>query len=199
MQTILRFLVHIFIFLLAVVGCAPGVASAPALVNATSTPQPTQVRALPTALPSGQSLEYQGLRVSMPQAGITGGYDTEFGYRREPTSGLEFLWVNLLLENTGAGQQNLPALEHFSAVYGSNEFKPAYGHRKDHPDYTSLKPVLLPDQKVDAWLRFDIPAGVELKYLRFAYLPDSLRVNFDFPTSGYAWADHPEFFWLCGR
>ena len=204
MQTILRFLIHVLIIMLTLAGCAPNAIPAPALVNATSTPAPTQVRPLPTAMPGGQSIDYQNLRVSMLRADITGGYETEFGYRREPTSGLEFLWVNIQIENTSANQQALPALEHFSAIYATSEVIAVYGHRKDHPDYTSLKPVLYAAQptghmKVDAWLRFDVPAGTNLEDLRFVYLPDSLRVNFDFPTSGYNWADHPQFFWRCGQ
>ena len=198
MQTILRFLVHMLIFVLALAGCAPAVEPAPALVNATSTPPATQVRALPTALPGGQAVEYQGLRATMLQADLTGVYDTEFGYQRQPTANLEFLWVHLQLENISTQPQRLPALEHFSAIHGSSEYKPAYGHRKDHPDYTALPPILPPSQKVDAWLRFDVPAGIVLQDLRFVYLPDSLRVDFSFSGSGYAWADHPQFFWLCG-
>ena len=180
-------------------GCSGSVPPAPTLINATSAPEPTQVRPLPTPMPAGQTIEYNGLRVNMIQTEITSGYDTEFGYRREPTQGVNFLWVNIQIENSGSSQQSLPAIEHFSAVYGTKEVKPAYGHRKDHTDYTSLKTVLLPAQKVTAWLRFDIPASAGMKELWFAYLPDSLRVSFEFPVSGYGWADHPEFFWLCGH
>ena len=198
MKIILRFalvlLLGLFVF---IIWDSVNLKAAPTVVYSTSTPIPTQVRSLPTPIPRGQAVTAQGLRVTMNQAEINSGYDTDYGFRRDPTLGGKFLWVNVQLENLTAAAQNLPIPEHFSAVFGTSEFKPAYGHRKGYLDYTALKAILYQGQKEDAWLRFDIPATAELKDLNFVFLPESLQVNFFFPTSGFIWADHPQFFWQC--
>ena len=198
MKILLRLsLIILFGLLVLVVWDSANLRAAPTVNYSTSTPTPTQVRSLPTPIPKGQAITNQDLRVSMDQAEITTGYDTDYGFRRDPTLGGKFLWVNIRLENLSAKEQNLPGLAHFSAVYSQSEFKPAYGHRQGYLDYTTLKPALYPGQKVDAWLRFDIPAAAELKDLRFVFLPDSLQVNFTVPGTGYSWADHPQFSWQC--
>jgi hypothetical protein len=170
---------------------------APTVSYFTSEPILTQVKYLPTAIPRNQSITFKGLRLTMKQAEITAGYDTEYGFKREPTLGGKFLWVDIQLENISNADQRLPTPEHFSAVYGTNEEKPSYGHRQDRPDYSSLKPVLYQGQKEEAWLRFDIPESIELNSLNFVFLPDSLHVNLPNPESGYSWADHPQYFWQC--
>jgi hypothetical protein len=135
----------------------------------------------------------------MSRSEITTDYMTEYGSSREPTSGSKFLWIEVQLENSGSGEQNLPAPEHFSVVYGTSEFKPGYGHRKDYPDYLALKPNLFQYQKVVAWLRFEIPVAAELQELQFVFLPESVQVNYSFPATGYSWADHPIYVWQCQR
>ena len=135
----------------------------------------------------------------MSQAEITSGYLTEYDSRRDPTLGGKFLWIEVQLENSGPDEQVLPAPEHFSVLYGTSEFKPSYGHRKDYPDYTALKPGLFQGQAVNAWLRFDLPAAAELSELQFAFLPESVQINYSFPSNGYTWADHPMYFWRCQR
>jgi len=133
----------------------------------------------------------------MSQAEITSGYLTEYDSRRDPTLGGKFLWIEVQLENSGPDEQVLPAPEHFSVLYGTSEFKPSYGHRKDYPDYTVLKAGLFQGQKVNAWLRFDLPAAAELPELQFVFQPESVEINYSFPTTDYAWADHPIYFWRC--
>ena len=94
-------------------------------------------------------------------------------------------------------QQDLPAAEHFSAISGTTEFKPIYGHRKDHSDYMALVTSMVQGQSVDAWLRFDIPDALELKDLSFAFLPESSQLSLGFSSSDYSWADHPIYLWTC--
>jgi hypothetical protein len=50
---------------------------------------------------------------------------------------------------------------------------------------------------VDAWLRFDIPADLELKDLWFAFLPKSSQISVGFSSSNYPWADNPIYLWTC--
>ncbi len=94
----------------------------------------------------------------MDQAEITESYETEFGSSREPTAGIKFLWIHIVLKNVGQQEQNLPAEENFSALLGTTEFKPTYGYRKDHTDYITLNTVIDAGEEVNAWLRFDVPA-----------------------------------------
>jgi hypothetical protein len=122
---------------------------------------------------------------------------TEFGSTREPPAGKKFLWIHIVLKNIAQQEQDLPAPEHFSALYGTTEFKPTYGHRKDYADYMALTTNIVQGQEVDAWLRFDIHAAAELQDLWFAFLPESSRVSIAFSPSAYSWADHPIYLWAC--
>ncbi len=149
-------------------------------------------------MPTGWEIVYDDLWVTMSQAEVTSSYITEYGSKRNPTSGTKFLWVQLLLKNIGPIERPLPTGEHFSLLYGASEFKPVYGHRQGHADYLTLKPVVYQGQQVEAWLRFDIPASAEPEALQFAFLPESLRVSTSFAPADYPWADHPIYLWLCG-
>lgn len=133
----------------------------------------------------------------MDQAEITDSYLTEYGSNREPTGNNKFLWVHIILINISQNEQSLPDAEHFSALFATSEFKPAYGHRKDHTDYTTLIEVINQGDEVDAWLRFDIPTDAELADLTFAFLPESTQVSFGFSSNEYFWADHPIYLWTC--
>jgi hypothetical protein len=133
----------------------------------------------------------------MSRAEITTSYQTEYGSTREPPAGKKFLWINILLKNIGQGERNLPAPEHFSVLYGTTEFKPTYGHRKDYTDYMALTTSMVQGQDVNAWLRFDIPAALELKDLWFAFLPESSQVSVGFSSGDYPWGDHPIYLWKC--
>jgi hypothetical protein len=161
---------------------------------------PTQAanRPLPTPIATGLEIRYADFQVAMSQTEVTTSYVTEYGSVRNPPSGAKFLWIHILLKNVGAIERALPAIEHFSALYGASEFKPVYGHRLGYVDYTTLKPVVYQGQQVDAWLRFDIPAGAELKDLQFAFLPESFQVSASFAPADYPWADHPIYLWRCG-
>jgi len=168
------------------------------VVNATSAPAATQTSSMPEPMPQGQQITHKELRVTMRQAEISNDYETEFGSKRKPSLDRKFLWAKVELENTGVRTQKLPDIAHFSLIFGKDEFKPGYGHRLNYPDYTTLRPEITPGQKINAWLRFDIPASTELDDFQFVFLPESVHVSFSNPASDYSWADHPEFFWNCG-
>jgi len=184
--------------LLMVTACNPArevVAPTPA---PSSTPQVVaENKSLPTPISPNQMIVYDNLQVVMSEAEITTVYLTEFGSEREPSADSKFIWIHILLRNVGQGEQTLPAPEHFSVLNGTAEFKPIYGHRKDHTDYMALTSDLIQGQEVDAWLRFDIPADAELKNLMFVFLPESSQVSLGFSSSDYSWADHPIYLWAC--
>lgn len=162
-----------------------------------ASPQPTVVKSLPTPAAPGQGIIYSDLQVEMTQAEITTSYLNEYGSTREPSAGMEILWVHIDLKNIGQSEQELPAPEHFSALNGAIEFKPIYGHRKDHPDYLALATILVPGQSVDAWLRFDIPAGLDQKDLWFVFMPESTVVSVGFSPTDFFWGDLPIYLWKC--
>jgi len=170
-----------------------------AAVTITAPPLPgeTEVKVLPTPMPPSQMILYEDLQVEMKQAEITSSYLTEFGSTREPPADKKFLWIHIILKNIGQQDQNLPAPEHFSVLNGTTEYKSIYGHRKDHADYMALTTGLVQGQEVDAWLRFDIPAALELVDLQFAFLPESSQVSIGFSSSEYSWGDHPIYLWAC--
>jgi len=134
----------------------------------------------------------------MAQAEITESFINEFGSQRMPSAGKTFLWVQVVLENVGNDEIALPEPEHFSALYAESEFKPIYGHRQGYTDYTTLSSTLFPNQKLDAWLRFDIPATAELKDLWFVFLPTSAQVGVLPSSPNYPYAeDKPTYVWRC--
>ena len=154
-------------------------------------------KSLPTAIVPSQAVVYNNLQFEMREAEITISYLTEFGSSREPPADKKIIWIHILLKNIDQSEQELPAPEHFSVLNGATEFKSTYGHRKDHVDYMTLNTIMVQGQEVDAWLRFDIPADLELKDLLFAFLPESTQVSLGFSSSDYSWADHPIYLWTC--
>ncbi len=177
--------------------CAVSATAVPQAI-ASATPQAaTEIKSLPTPVPSGQTVTYNEFQLTMKQAEITAGYLTDFGSTREPTVGSEFLWIHITFKNIGMAEQRLPTADHFSLLLDTVEFKPTYGHRLEHTDYTVLSDPLAAGEEVDAWLRFDIPAGTGLPELTFAFLPESTQVSFGFSSADYSWADHPIYLWTC--
>jgi hypothetical protein len=195
-KTLLRMLSSFFGVLILAACSSAGEPVLPTPVP-TAIPQPTVEKSLPTPVSPGQMISYDDLQVVMSQAEITGGYLTEYGSTREPPLGEEFLWVHISLTNTGQGGRDLPGSEHFSILNGVTEFKPTYGHRKDHLDYMTITTGLVQGQALDAWLRFDIPAALELKDLDFVFLPESSVVSVGFSSSDYPVGDHPIYLWMC--
>jgi hypothetical protein len=140
---------------------------------------------------------YEDLQVTLGQAEITTGYPTEYGSTREPSAGMKFLWIHILLKNIGQQERVLPAPEHFSVLNGETEYKSIYGHRQGHVDYMALTTNMVQEQEVEAWLRFDIPSDLELKDLWFAFMPKSTQISVGFSSSDYPWADNPIYLWMC--
>lgn len=108
------------------------------------------------------------------------------------------MWVHIRLKNVGQLEIDVPRFEHFSLLYAATELKPTYGHRQGYAEYSTLEPVLFPDQEADGWLRFDIPAAAELKDLRFVFLAESSHIGTSFSSPTYPYADDkPTFVWKC--
>ena len=172
--------------------------SAPVL----NTPSPqltaTESKVFPTASAPGNSISWDQLQVTMDQLEVTQDYITDYGSSRIPTEGNKFLWVHIRLKNTGQIEMDVPLPEHFSILYAAVELKPTYGHRAEYVDYTTLGPKIFPNQELDGWLRFDIPAAAELKDLRFVFLPESSQVGASFASPNYPYAnDKPTYLWKC--
>jgi hypothetical protein len=196
MKKILSFVLSSLFGLLFISACNSSSSVVPTPIPS-ATAQATAEKSLPTPVPNGQTIVYNDLQVTMDQAEVIDSYITEYGSSRLPTGNTKFLWIHIILKNIGQKEQNLPTEEHFSALLGETEFKPTYGHRKDHTDYTALNTVIGQSEETNAWLRFDVPADAELKDLTFAFLPDSTQVSFGFSSSDYSWADHPIYLWTC--
>jgi hypothetical protein len=134
----------------------------------------------------------------MDQAEITDSFINEFGSVRIPSADTKFLWMHVALENVGTEEILLPKPENFSTLYAESEFKPIYGHRQGYPDYTALGATLFPGQKLDAWLRFDVPDTAELKDIWFVFLPTSAQVGVSASSPNYPYAGNkPTFVWKC--
>jgi hypothetical protein len=174
-------------------------ATLPATATASLQPTTTEIKVLPTPSSPGDTITWDTLQVTMDQLEVTEDYLTDYGSTRVPPAAQKFLWVHVRLRNAGQIQLDVPAAEHFSVLYAAAELKPTYGHRKDYADYTALGPAIFPNQELDAWLRFDIPATAELKDLRFVFLPESSEVGTSFSSPDYPYAkDKPTYVWKCG-
>ncbi len=193
---------HILLFgLIVLSACTTQRESQSIPATATQTPLPTSTPTpLPTASSPSDSIIWDDLQVTMDQLEITNEYRTEFGSTRTPSEGKKFLWVHIRLENTGQIEMDVPVYEHYSVLYAATEIKPIYGHRAGYVDYTTLGPVIFPNQELDGWLRFDIPSSAELKEMRFVFIPESAQVGTSFPSPNYPYTDNkPTYVWNCGR
>jgi len=164
------------------------------------TPQPTatEVKVFPTASSTNDSIMWEDLQVTMDRLEVTDEYVTEFGSTRIPPAGNKFLWVHVRLKNTGQTEMDVPISEHFSILYAAIELKPSYGYHAEYRDYTSLVPVIFPDQELDGWLRFDIPIAAELRELRFVFIPESNQVGASYNSPNYPYAENRQtYVWNC--
>jgi len=108
------------------------------------------------------------------------------------------MWVHIQLKNAGQIEIEIPILEHFSVLYAATELKPTYGHRLGYTEYSTLGPILFPNQEVVGWIRFDIPATAELQDLLCVFLPESSQIGTSFSSPNYPYAgDKPTFVWKC--
>lgn len=172
--------------------------SAPATATESSPPTATAAKVLPTPSSPSDSILWDELQVTMDQLEITQEYLTDFGSTRTPPAGKKFLWVHVLLKNKSQIELDVPVFEHYSILYAATEIKPIYGHRQGYDDYTTLGSVIFPDQELDGWLRFDIPATAELRDMRFVFLPESAQVGTSFSSPNYPYADDkPTYVWNC--
>ena len=169
-------------------------------VTVTTSPQPTatQVRILPTPASPGDSIIWRDLQVTMDQIETTEDFLTEYGSTRSPSPGMKFMWANIRLKNVGQIEIEVPQIEHFSVLYAATELKPTYGHRQEYKDYSTLGPILFPDQEVDGWIRFDIPASAELKDMLCVFIPESAQIGTTFSSPNYPYAENkPTYVWKC--
>ncbi len=182
--------------------CAAAGSPGPATASITAPPAPTATLPLaqmtPTPLEPGQPAIYAPLEVTVSQSEFSLEYVTEYGPSRVPPAGQKFLWVHVAVKNMGERASAVPAVEHFSALYARQEYKAAYGHRKDYPDYTALSSQIYPGQTLAAWLRFDLPQAAELADAWFVFLPESTQADFSFSSERYGWAVHPAYLWRLG-
>lgn len=186
-------------FILAACASAEEFPSTPAVTAMSAQPTPTEIKVLPTPSSLGDSVTWRGLQVRMDQAEITDRFINEFGSHRVPPAGYIFLWVHVALENVGQDEVTVPEPENFSVLYAASEFKPIYGHRQGHADYTDLPSTLFPEQQLDAWLRFDIPDTASLSDLWFVFLPTSAQVGVSASSPNYPYSDNkPTYVWKCG-
>jgi hypothetical protein len=182
------------IVLLALTACS----TIPTGIIVFPSPTTTTTRVLPTPSSRGDFVTWRDLQVSMDQAEITDRFINEFGSQRIPSPGEKFLWIHVALENVGTDEVTLPESENFSVLYAESEFKPIYGHRLGYADYTSLGSTLFPNQRLDAWLRFDIPDTAALKDLWFVFLPTSAQVGVSPSSPNYPYAENkPTYVWKC--
>lgn len=170
----------------------------PATVTASPQPTATAIKILPTPSSKGDSILWEDLQVTMDQLEVTQDYITDFGSTRIPPAGKKFFWVHIQLKNLGQIERDVPVSEHFSILYAAVELKPIYGHRQGYAEYTALGPVIFPDQELDGWLRFDIPAAAELSDMRFVFIPESAQVGASFSSPNYPYAENkPTYVWNC--
>ena len=162
-------------------------------------PTVTEIRVFPTPSSPDDTIIWDDLQVTMDQLEITQDFINEYGSVRVPPAGKKFMWVHIRIKNSGTIERNMPLLENFSILYAAIEIKPTYGHRQGYTEYTALGSVIFPDQELDGWIRFDIPATAELNHLRFIFLPESFQVGTSFSSPNYPYAeDKPTYVWNCG-
>ena len=187
--------------LIILTACSSASQTSATPLAATPFPQPTAtgIKVFPTPSSLSDSIIWDSLQVTMDQLEVTQEYVTDYGSTRIPPAGQKFLWVDIRLKNTGQIEMEVPLPEHFSVLYAGTELKPSYGHRQGYTDYTTLGSVIFPNQKLDSWLRFDIPTAAELKDLRFVFLPESSQVGASFSSPNYPYSeDKPTYVWKCG-
>jgi hypothetical protein len=185
---------------LILAACSSGTQTASASLPTTPSPRPTasEIKVLPTASSPGNSIVWENLQVTMDGLEVTQDYLTDFGSTRSPTEDSNFLWVHILLKNTGQTGIDVPISEHYSILYAAAELKPTYGHRADYVDYTTLGPLIFPNQELDGWLRFDVPKTAELSELRFVFIPESAQIGTSYTSPNYPYADDkPTYVWNC--
>src|SRR5215216_4434028 len=88
-------------------------------LSATPPPEPTatEIKPLPTPSAPGDPITWDQLQVTIDQLEVTQEYMTDYGSTRIPPAGQKFLWVHILLKNTGQVEMDVPLSKHFSVLY----------------------------------------------------------------------------------
>jgi len=170
----------------------PAPTAGPALVPTSTIPSTSGP---PTPASPGQAVSYGTLQVMMGKFEFSDSYQTQYNTFGVPSPGQKFLWIQVILEETGTNPQSIPRYEYFSALLNQAEFKPSYAHRKDYSDYTELNGPIFPGQKVEGWLRFSVPKETQFSDLIFAFSPESTQVALYTPSTLEPWAEHPLYLW----
>jgi len=199
MKKLLSILLKIWIGLLILTACSSnGESVTPTAVTVRPQPTATEVRILPTPASPGDAIIWRDLQVIIDQLEITDDFITEFGSTRNPSPGKKFMWAHIQLKNVGQMEIEIPQIEHFSVLYAATELKPTYGHRQGYIDYSTLGPILFPDQQADGWIRFDIPATAELKDMLCVFIPESAQIGTSFSSPNYPYSEaKPTYVWKC--
>lgn len=201
MKKPLSVVIKIWIGLLILTACSSSGESVTP-VTATVPPQPTatQVKVLPTPASPGDAIIWRDMQVTIDQLEVTDDFINEFGSRRFPSAGMKLMWAHIQLKNVGQIEIEVPQIEHFSVLYAATELKPTYGHRQEYTDYSTLEPILFPDQEADGWIRFDIPATAELKDMLCVFIPESAQIGTTFSSPNYPYSeDKPTYVWKCSE
>jgi len=198
MKNLPSVLLRNLIGLLILTACTTGESVTPVTVTAPPQPTATEVRILPTPASPGDSITWRELQVALDQTEITQDFITEFGSTRNPSPGKKFMWWHIQLKNAGQMEIEIPILEHFSVLYAATELKPTYGYRQGYTEYSTLGPILFPNQEADGWIRFDIPATAELHDLFCVFLPESAQIGTTISSPNYPYSeDKPTYVWKC--
>lgn len=186
--------------LMILTACSFSAQNAAPSVGFTPFPEPTatKIKIFPTASSPQDAVTWRDMQVTVDQLEITQEYQTDYGSSRIPTEGNKFLWVHIRIKDVAQTHLDVPIAEHFSVLYAATELKPTYGHRAGYTDYTLLGPTIFPNQELDGWLRFDVPAAAQLKDLRFVFLPESSQVGASYSSPHYPYSDDkPTYVWKC--
>ena len=190
--------INLIVLLILTACSSTGEAVTPVAITLHPQPTATEVKILPTPASPGDSIIWRDMQVTMDQFEITDEFITEFGSTRNPSPGKKFMWARIQLKNVGQVEVEVPQIEHFSVLYAATELKPTYGHRQQYKDYSTLGPILFPDQEADGWIRFDIPATAELKDMLCVFIPESAQIGTTFSSPNYPYSEtKPTYVWKC--
>src|SRR5688572_12898439 len=190
--------INLIVLLILTACSSTGETATSVTITLPSQPIATDVKILPTPASPGDSIVWRDIQVTMDRLEITDEFITEFGSRRIPSPGKKFMWAHIQLKNVGQIEIEVPQIEHFSVLFAATELKPTYGHRQGYTDYSTLGPILFPDQEADGWIRFDIPATADLKDMLCVFIPESAQIGTSFSSPNYPYADNkPTYVWKC--
>ena len=144
----------------------------PAGVVPARTPSPTSTR-LP-AQNLGASVQYKDLRVTLDAYEFSGPYRSSSGLKEEPPEGAKFLWLHLIVENTGRNAVDTPLPSDFHVIHEGKQIDADLFYF-GRPGYDEFRPgEIFPNVTRSGWLRFTVPALAEADRLKVIFKPFSL-------------------------